>query len=307
MLDMFSRYSSLRRMEEATAAMPANKEEESMDVTSDPSNAAAQVPDPGGLQPIQLDPAMETAERLPLPAPDLPAAVVPGPPDVEAPAVSRSNSADSRFRGGVRCGECPGCKKEQDCETCEECLQKKSNGGDDGSSSCAARKCTNLQFDIPPMASVAAAAAARPTRTRAAKKRPRSPHSSGRTSPKAAHVSSNLTAKGDMAHDQNGTGPLAPPVSLPPAPLVEREFPWPASLLEDGSLQQKRLKIVKEFASLSSSGATSSHMYGLELRRKLIGLCGRCGEGNQNGTETTDPGNIILLCDGEGYEYTKFV
>jgi len=210
-----------------------------------------------------------------------------------AAVASPENVSGALARNRQRCGQCEGCQAEE-CQTCSGCARKKTYGGDH----CVQRQCLNLRFrpavSIPPIAS-AAAAAAKPTTSGATKKRPRTPRSTPSAS-SAASTGSAAPKRGENYTSE--TLPPPEPLFLPQPPLVEREFPWPASLLGDQSIRHKRQQAVQEIASLSSPPV--HHICGLELPRKRLRVCGKCGQSNQTSDEKTGFENTILLCDGQG-------
>jgi hypothetical protein len=83
-------------------------------------------------------------------------------------------------------------------------------------------------------------------------------------------------------------------IAAKPAPTfwAHREFPYPASLLKERSLQRAHEQAALQLAPVP--GDAPHQICGLSIPKKKVAVCGKCGSSND------DSDNTILLCDGEG-------
>lgn len=119
------------------------------------------------------------------------------------------------------------------------------------------------------------------------KKRPRSKGSSTRATASPSPKSTPLRSQ---------HGPQEPPAcrQRPEKLLYHLEFPYPASLLQDRSFKRARNEAIRHLATLTLRSQPPQHICGLDLPMKKMGVCGTCGTGDE------DPSNTIVLCDGQG-------
>jgi hypothetical protein len=187
----------------------------------------------------------------------------------------------------TRCGECEACVR-QDCGSCNECVRKKKFGGDGSSKqACVHRRCSCLQERSSRLTTPS-------NNTNSAVSSASNKNSNNK------HRASSIAAGPSVYSGRTPSSTTRPPSnsnsnSNSTRFIAERRddlFPLPASLLEERSIKRARLN---KTLLLPLPSVKHQHMCGLPIPEKKIGVCGRCGEDEENENET------ILLCDGEGY------